>query len=133
VETVPFSSMTAKLAFSAGPPPSFDLNASFTLGATSKGIDPLSEPVTLKIGAYSVTIPTGSFHPVVNGSKYGAYVFSGEINGVNLELQIVPEGNDTYQFKATGEPINLAGMTNPVTVSVTIGADTGSTSVFASF
>ena len=47
---VPFASSFAKLQITAGPLPGFDLNESFTLGANSNGINPVTENVTLQIG-----------------------------------------------------------------------------------
>jgi DNA-binding beta-propeller fold protein YncE len=51
---VPFASSFAKLAIAKK---GFDLNESFTLGANSNGINPVTENVTLQIGTFSVTIP----------------------------------------------------------------------------
>ena len=53
---VPFASSFAKLEIAKD---SFDLKESFTLGANSKGINPVTENVTLQIGTFSVTIPAG--------------------------------------------------------------------------
>jgi hypothetical protein len=117
----------------AGPPPSFDLNATFTLGAGSNGINPLTEAVTLRVGTYTVTIPAGSFHQLTRGSKAGGYVFEGAIGGVTLEAQIVPLGNNSFQFKAEAQPVDLTALSNPVTVTITIGDDAGTSSVAADF
>jgi hypothetical protein len=130
---VPFSSFTSKLDILAGPPPSFDLNATFTLGAGSNGINPLTEAVTLRVGTYTVTIPAGSFHQLTRGSKAGGYVFEGAIGGVTLEAQIVPLGNNSFQFKAEAQPVDLTALSNPVTVTITIGDDAGTSSVAADF
>jgi hypothetical protein len=53
------SNSTAKLqlAISTG---SSDLNSAFTVGAAGTSINPLRQNVTLQIGSYSVTIPSGS-------------------------------------------------------------------------
>jgi hypothetical protein len=59
---VPFASSFAKLEITAGPPPGFDLKESFTLGANSNGINPVTENVTLQIGTFSVTIPAAPSH-----------------------------------------------------------------------
>jgi hypothetical protein len=128
---VPFSSFTATLDILAGPPPSFDLNAAFTLGAGSNGINPLTETVTLQVGTYTVTIPAGSFRQLARGSKAGGYVFEGVIGGVTPEAQIVPLGNSRFQFKAEAQPVDLAALSNPVTVTITIGDDAGTSSVAA--
>jgi DNA-binding beta-propeller fold protein YncE len=126
---IPFASSFAKLEIKAGPPPGFDLNESFTLGKNSNGINPVTENVTLQIGTFSVTIPPGSFKKNPNGR----FAFQRVINGVNLQFQIVPLGNNIFTFMAEGTGVNLTGLTNPVTVVLTIGDDTGSTAVSAQF
>jgi Beta-propeller repeat len=121
-----FSSFTAKLevTISTG---SFDLNSAFKLGATSNGINPVTEDVILQIGPYSVTIPSGSF----TKNKKRAYVFEGTINGVSLRVRVNPRGRSKYTFQAEGSGANLNGIVNPVTVTLTIGNDTGTTHVNA--
>jgi DNA-binding beta-propeller fold protein YncE len=123
---VPFSSSFAKLEIAGQ---GFDLKESFTLGANSNGINPITENVTLQIGTFSVTIPPGSFKQI----PHGRFAFEGVINGVSLEVQIVPLGNNIFTFKAEGKGVNLTGLTNPVTVVLTIGNDTGNTAVAAQF
>ena len=98
---------------------------SFTLGAGTGGINPVTQPVTLQIGPYSVTIPAGSFRR----QKKGAYVLEGVINGVSLQLRINPAGGNNYALQAEGSGANLSGIVNPVTVTLTIGGDAGSTSI----
>jgi lactonase family protein with 7-bladed beta-propeller len=121
---VPFASSFAKLEISAK---GFQLNESFTLGANSNGINPLTENVTLKIGTFSVTIPPGSFKQI----PQGRFSFEGTINGASLQVQIVPLGNNIFTFKAEGTGVNLTGLTNPVTVVLTIGIDSGTTIAMA--
>ncbi len=123
----PFSALAAKLDISVGPPSNFDLNSSFTLGAASNGINPLTENVTFQIGAYSVTIPAGSF----TKNNKGAYVFEGTINGVSIQVRINPTGGNSYTFQAEGSGANFSGITNPVTVNLKIGNDAGSTQINA--
>ena len=117
---MPFASSFAKLEIAKH---RFDLKESFTLGANSNGINPLTEDVTLQIGTFSVTIPAGSFKQI----PHGRFAFEGVINGVNLEVQIVPLGNKIFTFKAEGTGADFTGLTNPVTVVLTIGTNTGST------
>jgi 6-phosphogluconolactonase len=129
ISPVPFASSSAKLEITAGPPSSFDLNESFTLAKTSRKINPLTENVTLRIGTFSVTIPAGSFIKDPNGE----FAFQGGIKGVSLRLKIVPLGNKSFTFKAEGTGANLTGLTNPVTVVLTIGINSGATTVTAKF
>jgi DNA-binding beta-propeller fold protein YncE len=121
---VPFASSFAKLKIAQD---SFDLKESFTLGANSNGINPLTEKVTLQIGTFSVMIPAGSF----NQGFFEGFVFDGAINGVSLRVQIVPLGNNIFSFKAVGKDLDLTGHTNPVTVVLTIGINSGTTTVTA--
>jgi sugar lactone lactonase YvrE len=126
---VPFASSSAKLKITAGPPSTFDLNESFTLATNSNGINPVTENVTLAIGTFSVTIPPGSFQQIPKGR----FAFAGTINGVSLQVQIAPLGNNSFTFKAVGTGANLSGLTNPVTVVLTIGNDSGATTTTAQF
>ncbi len=126
VDQTPFASFTGKLdaTVSTG---SFDLTSSFTLGTGTSGINPVTQPMTLQIGPYSVTVPAGYF---TLNSK-GAYVFQGVIKGVSLQLRIIPTGGKSYTLEAQGSGANLGGISNPVTVRLTIGNDAGSTPITA--
>jgi hypothetical protein len=122
--TSAFSAFSAKLdVFRKG----FDEKSIFALGADSQGIDPAIQAVTLQIGTYSALIPPKSFH---RNSK-GAYVFEGRISGVKLEIKITPLGQNRFAFKAEGTGVNLTELTDPVTVTLTIGNNTGVTTTVA--
>jgi hypothetical protein len=123
---VPFASSFAKLEIKRG---GFDLNESFTLGRNSNGINPVTENVTLQIGTFSVTIPAVSFTQI----PHGKFAFEGTINGESLQVQIVPLGNNIFTFKAEGTGAGLTGFTNPITVVLTIGIDSGTTTATAEF
>lgn len=108
------------------------LLSNFTLGQGSDGINPMTEPVTLRIANsaianFTTTIPAGSFRK----GRTGAYAFAGRINNVLIEALIVPLGNNRFGFQAAAYGANLSGTTNPVTVGITIGNDNGTTSVNA--
>jgi hypothetical protein len=122
-----FSAFTGNLEVSRGGKPGFELKMTFSLSANTDGISPVSEPVLLQVGFLSALIPPASFHL----SQYGNYVFEGIINGVNLEAQIKPLGGNSFLFKAEGGSTDLTALTNPVTVALTIGNDTGLTTVSA--
>jgi hypothetical protein len=122
---VPFARFTGKLGATVSTG-SFDLTSSFTLGVGSNGINPITEDVKLQIGPYTVTIPAGSFT-----NKQGAYVFQGVINGVSLQFTINPVGGNSYTLQAEGSGANLTGISNPVTVTLTIGDDAGSAPISA--
>src|SRR5262249_21373464 len=60
MSVIPFSAFTAQLT--VYPVQSqFSINASFTLGPSSDGINPPTDPVTLQIDSFTLTIPSGSF------------------------------------------------------------------------
>ena len=52
---------------------------------------------------------------------------------MRLQVQIVPLGNNMFTFMAQGTGVDLTGLTNPVTVVLTIGFDSGATTVTAQF
>ena len=54
------------------------------------------------------------------------------IGGVTLQFQILQLAGNQFQLKSTGGPVNLTGLPNPVTVTIVIGNDLGTTSVKAS-
>jgi 6-phosphogluconolactonase len=119
---VPFASSFATLEIAKR---GFVLGELFTLGTISNGINPVTENVTLQIGTFSVTIPPGSFKQIalrISG-------FQGVIKNVNLNVQIVALGNNIFALAAESKGVNLTGLTNPVTVVLTIGNETGSTAI----
>jgi hypothetical protein len=129
---IPFGTFSGKLQITFGSSPntdSFDLKASFTLGSTSKGINPPSVPVPLSVGSFKTTIPAGSF----KGSGTGPFTFQGTINGVALQVRIALLNTSTrqYSLQAEGSNANLTGTTNPVSVTLTIGNNSGTTSINA--
>jgi hypothetical protein len=103
----------------------------FTLGSGSgsDGIAPAAEPVQLKVGTFSITIPAGSFKK----DRAGGFVFSRVINGTRLTVEILPGGKRKHVFAALAKGSNLVGTANPVTIALTIGDATGSASITAFF
>lgn len=128
---VPFAAFGAKVEIDDDD--EFEVNGTFTLGTGSDGIDIPTEIVSLQLsggsGAFSLNIPAGSFEQ----DKKGRFKFEGVIDGVELEAVIRPLGGDAFEFKAEGEGADLTGIANPVTVNLTIGNDSGSTTVEAEF
>jgi YVTN family beta-propeller protein len=122
--SIPFSIFAAQLTVYPVQA-QFAINASFTLGATSNGINPPTEPVTLQIGGFTVTIPPRSFVP---SGQPGYWTFVGVINGENLTVMIKQRTGNNYIFGIIAKNVQLS-VTNPVTVTLTIGNDKGSTSV----
>ena len=128
--SVPFLTFSAKLEIPSGHSPngdSFNLNASFVLGSASNGINAPTEPVTLTVGNFTTTIPPGSF----TGTGFGPFHFNGVINGVRLVVGIEPTGAKRYAFHTKAHSANLTGTVNPVSVTLIVGNDSGTTPVKA--
>ncbi|MGH6847527.1 MAG: choice-of-anchor tandem repeat GloVer-containing protein [Methylocella sp.] len=125
-------SPTAMIDFGTMPnTDSFILKSSFTLGSTSKGINPPAQPVTFQIGTLTMTIPPGSFTGTTTGSSFGPFTFAGTINGVSLHAAIMLTGTKRFSFQAGAQNASLTGTVNPVPVTLTIGNNSGPTSVTA--
>jgi len=122
--TVPFSAFAAKLEISGTPPTSFETVGGFTLGAGSNGTNPANEAVTLTLGTFSITIPKNSF----TRTSEGVFNYQGRVGGVALEFRIAP-ATTGYTFKAEGSRATGLPTTNPVTVVLTVGDDTGTKTV----
>ena len=118
-----FSSFRAKVETESS---ELELRALFTLGPQSKGINPLNEEVSFKIGSYSATIPANSFKATV----FGWFKYEGVINGKDLEVRIIPLGSNRYVLRAeaAGEGLKQP-VPGPVNVVMSIGNDSGSASV----
>jgi hypothetical protein len=132
VQSTPFASFTPKLNIYTGAvsAPGFDVNVALTLGTTNTAIFPLTKDVKLTIGSYTVTVPAGSFKLLTNGSKAGSYTYSGTINGVTLTGQLSPTGTNSYVFTASATGV-VPATSNPVPVTISIGADSSTASVTA--
>ena len=125
ISLVPFASSFAKLEIESELS-TFHLLDSFTLGANSNGITPTTQKLTLNIGStFSAMIPSGAFKKTATGTFIGKRT----INGVTLNLTIVPLSANMFTFKVYGAGIDLGGLTEPVTVVLTIGIDSGTTKV----
>jgi len=104
----------------------FQITGTMQVGATSNGIDPTNESVTLTVGAYSLLIPAGSF--TVNSS--GAFVFNGPAANSNVRsFAIIPMAPGRYSFRAQIAGPNLTQQPNPIIVSLRVGDDAGRASV----
>jgi hypothetical protein len=120
---VPFSAFTANAEISNRQSGRFELRGRFNLGAGSNGINPVNEAVILQLGNFNVQIPSGSFRL----TRDMRYVFEGTTAGVALAIRISPLAANSYAISVEGSGANLGGMTSPITVGLTIGDDTGTT------
>lgn len=119
---VPFASMTLSEVEANRSLTAYEVRGAFTLGAGSNGIDPAGEGVTFAVGPYQTTIQPGWLQP----NRRGALVWSGVVQGANLEARFSDRGNGRWTFSLDGWNAPLGGLADPVTVTLTIGDDTGS-------
>ena len=89
----------------------------FTLAASSDGINPLAEDVTVVIGQFVRTVAAGRFRL----DSAGAFRFSGTVGGVNLIVKITPPVSGVYTFSATVKGTSLPGVPAPLAVGLRIG------------
>ncbi len=127
----PFAALSARARIDTRPPTNddtFDVRETFILAPASNGIDPLTEDVTLQLGSFSITIPSGSFAKARNGR----WDFAGEIGDLSfLDVQIRPLSGGGFDLRAKGAGANLDGTVNPLPVKLAIGNDYGSTTITA--
>jgi streptogramin lyase len=99
---------------------------SFSLGAGSPGINPVTNPVTFTFGTASIVIPTGSFQRL---GSLNDFVFAGEINGVYIAAAILTPPNNApgYDFSITAFGLDLTTQKEPILAGLQIGDNTGST------
>jgi hypothetical protein len=92
---VPFANVSASVAIDLGTrsnDDSFDLRATITQGQGNNGINPLTEPVGLRLGAFSIVIPAGSF----TGKQPR---FKGQINGVDIDASFSSFGGTSFKLR----------------------------------
>lgn len=130
VQSAGFSSFSAKLDVDGERHSRFELESMFSLGSGS-GFDPSTDVVKLQVASFSATIPAGSFRQLARGERKGSYVYVGQFGRTWLGVEIVPQGDNSYRLKAEGRPVDFAGISNPVNVTLGIGSITGSVSVNA--
>ncbi len=102
------------------------VSGSFTLGANSQGLDFAHQPMTLTVGGFSVLVPAGSVKQV--GPQH--FSFSGKVNGANVTFDLFGNSpNFTYGFTIQSKNAGTQAGPNPVTVTLAIGNNSGSTTV----
>lgn len=109
-------------------PLGFHEQGDFTLNANCQGVDLAHQPVTLTIGSFSLTIPAGSFRQV-GGSHH--FVLNATINGLQVDFNLkANHGSSTdFSYVVNVNGVDLTSQPNPVTVGLTIGHNTGTTTV----
>lgn len=108
-----------------------DMTTTFTLDASSNGLDLATEILSFRmIGGpvtYAVVIPAGSF----NADKSGRWTYRGTIDKVKLIGMLRSSGTNTFEFALETADLPLQGIVSPVTITLTIGDDGGSQTVKA--
>jgi YVTN family beta-propeller protein len=107
-------------------PQGFQEQGDFTLGANSQGIDLAKQPVKLTIGSFSLTIPAGSFLQV---GRNHHFVLNATINGlpVSFNLKANDSSSTDFSYAVNVSGVDLTSQPDPVTVGLTIGNNTGTT------
>jgi hypothetical protein len=106
----------------------FVLGGRFVLG-TGGTIDPASQPVAFAVGNDAVRLPAGSFVPDSVG-----YVYQKTINGIARYIHIkFTSAPGIYQLVALRKGGTLTTTTSPVPVTLTIGDNSGTTPMNATF
>jgi hypothetical protein len=118
---VPFASLVVEAELKGSPPRRLEVEGRLTLGSGSNGIDPTTEAVTLQLGPWTATIAPGLFQ----SRPAGDFVYTGVVGGVALRARLVPRGAGTYTFQFVGSGQLGSGFTAPLSVSLTIGDDSG--------
>ncbi len=121
-QLTPLSILSADVTDASGPPPTFQVTASFSLAPTASGIDPLTQSVAFHLSTYSATIPPGSF----KSDGQGSYRFNGTIEGIPLRAQIVSEADGKLSFKVKAQGIDMTHAINPLRLLLIVGGNAGS-------
>jgi hypothetical protein len=117
----PFSHFSAGIDVSSFLLPRARVTASFTLGRGSKGIDPVTEPVSFQFSSYEAKVPAGSFIR----NKDGAYSFDGTVENVRLKVRILREGANRFSFDLEAQGPGLRLSYRPVQLLLILGSNAG--------
>ena len=127
--SVPFASFPAPTPSNVGNPNKISLSGSLSLGANSTGLDFAHQPMTLTVGGFSLQFPAGTVTQVGNSSQQH-FTFSGTLNGLSVTFDLIGNSpNFTYSFTIQGKNVGTQVGPNPVTVTLKIGNNSGSSTV----
>jgi hypothetical protein len=125
--TLAFASFTVESLRLA--PLAFRARGAFDLAGGSGGIDPVGEKVGIRIGAFTTTLPAGSFLPLPNPQR-GARFDGTTPEGVTLNVTIRRQhALGAFAFTISGAGLDLGGAADPFLVSLLIGDDASSARV----
>jgi uncharacterized repeat protein (TIGR03803 family) len=125
--TVPFAAFHVQLEITAGPPPGFQLRATLTQGTNAPAINPLTQGLTLSLGSYTLNLPSTVFQK----TSKSTWVYDGKVNGVSLQVRIAQQTANSYLVQVEASGVNLTTLTNPISVTLTLGANSATTQVNA--
>ena len=125
----PFASFPAPTPGNVGNPNRISLSGSLSLGANSPGLDFAHQPMTLTVGGFSLLFPAGTVTQVGNGSQQH-FTFSGTLNGLSVTFDLIGNSpNFSYSVTIQGKNVKAQVGPNPVTVTLAIGSNSGSSTV----
>lgn len=125
--SIPFNLFSPKLVISLQTAPFFELVSNVSLGRGAANLDPPAEPVTVNVGAFSATIPLGSF---VKTSTPGEWGFDGTVNNAAIHAKIWLTGQKQY-LVLIKVMAALTEAKSPVPVTLVLGSDSGAATVTA--
>lgn len=116
---VPFSEFLVRLDIEET---EFEVRGSFTLGSGSNGINLFKDEVVVRVGpSFTAKIPPGSFKQ----EERGKMSYTGEIEGITLDVTIRVLGRGKFQLKIEGEGTRNAWELKPEDINLTVGNDGG--------
>ena len=98
-----------------------NIKGSFTLGAGNNGINLFQESTSIKVGAFSATIPAGKFKP----ANKGKVEFKKLLECVYWDLFIRPTGKDAFEFNLEVQGTKGTATLKAEDIAVSIGDDAG--------
>ena len=127
--SVPFASFPAPTPSSPANPNKINLSGSLSLGANSPGLDFAHKPMTLTVGGFSLLFPAGTVTQVGISSQQH-FTFSGTLNGLSVTFDLIGNSpNFSYSVTIQGKNVATQVGPNPVTVTLAIGSNSGSSTV----
>lgn len=125
----PFASFPAPTPSSPANVNKISLSGSLSLGANSPGLDFAHQPMTLTVGGFSLLFPAGTVTQVGNGPQQH-FTFTGTLNGLSVIFDLIGNSpNFSYSATIQGKNVKAQVGPNPVTVSLAIGTNSGSSTV----
>lgn len=124
-EMTGFDVVSLNLAFRQAAEDSLGFSAFFTLDDLSDGIEPALEPIRVRVGSFSETLPAGAL--TCRGS--GVCIYRSE--GAGVVLLAIRENDDggtehgQYFAWMAARSVDLSGTTVPLEVALEIGNDEG--------